>query len=84
VTGPIHYLEAERSAEAADAVMNADYGWMASLSTTERLQYRMAYLAEAQVHATLAMADAHLAGVLMHPDDRREWDDATGRTEVTR
>ena len=40
-------------------------------------------IAEAQVHATLALAGAHLAGVLMHPDDRAEWDRATGRVEAT-
>jgi hypothetical protein len=58
MTGPEHYREAEQLAEKAGAVMDADYGWMASLSSEERLQRRAAYLAEAQVHATLALAAA--------------------------
>jgi hypothetical protein len=43
----------------------------------------------AQVHATLALTAAHIDGVaIMRPEDRDEWDRATGRLqdppEVTR
>ena len=73
MTGPEHYREAERLAEQADVVMNADYGWMGGLSSEERLQRRMAYLADAQVHATLALAAA-TALVDYHSNDMTEGD----------
>ena len=57
-TGPEHYAQAETLTGLAGTVMDADHGWMASLGTGERLQLRTAYLAEAQVHATLALAAA--------------------------
>ena len=57
-TGPEHYLEAERLQEQADTWMDADTGWKAGLTAAERLAYRMADLAAAQVHATLAGAAA--------------------------
>ncbi|MGW1498953.1 hypothetical protein ACWCQW_10335 [Streptomyces mirabilis] len=56
-TGPEHYIEAERLEQQADTWMDADTGWKARLSTAERLAYRMADLAAAQVHATLALAE---------------------------
>jgi hypothetical protein len=56
MTGSEHYSEAERLIQQAEDVMDADYGWMSGLSGEERLQRRIAYLAEAQVHATLAAA----------------------------
>lgn len=62
MTGPEHYREAERLTEQADVVMNADYGWMGGLSSEERLQRRVGYLADAQVHATLALAAATALG----------------------
>jgi uncharacterized membrane protein len=43
-----------------------------------------AFTAVAQVHATLALAAAVLDGpAVMRPEDRDEWDRATGRLEVT-
>ncbi|MEU4168910.1 hypothetical protein AB0F46_18785 [Streptomyces sp. NPDC026665] len=57
-TGPEHYVEAERLTDQADTWMNADTGWKAGLTIAERLAYRMADLATAQVHATLAGAAA--------------------------
>ena len=58
MTGPEHYREAERLAEQADEWLDADHGWKASMSTSERLERRAADLAAAQVHATLALAAA--------------------------
>ena len=52
--------------------------------------HEMARLARAQVHALLALAEAFVAGAVMRPEDRDEWDVATGRLgpgrpgEVTR
>lgn len=57
-TGPEHYTEAERLGQQADTWMDADTGWKAGLSTAERLAYRMADLAAAQLHAMLANAAA--------------------------
>ena len=42
-------------------------------------------IAEAQVHATLALAAAVVDGpAVMRPEDRDEWDRATGRLEADR
>jgi hypothetical protein len=76
MTGPEHWREAEQLTGQASAVMDADYGWMASLSTEERLQRRAAYLADAQVHATLGLTAAVIAGITMQPADRHEWQKA--------
>ena len=57
MTGPEHYREAENCIEQADLVIDADWGIYSSMSTQERMQRRMAELAEAQAHATLALAD---------------------------
>ena len=64
MTGPQHYGEAERLAEQAAGWMDADTGWKGQLSMEERLARRSADLAEAQVHATLALATAHPAATL--------------------
>ncbi|WP_069769734.1 hypothetical protein [Streptomyces sp. LUP30] len=58
MTGPEHYREAERLTDQANSWANADTGWKAHLSSEERIAYRMADLAEAQVHATLALTAA--------------------------
>lgn len=58
MTGPEHFREAERLQAEASKWANADRGWMASMSTDERIARRMADLADAQVHATLALAAA--------------------------
>lgn len=58
MTGPEHYWEAERLMEKAAGWMDADWGWRAELSTSERLEHRAADLAAAQVHATLALVKA--------------------------
>lgn len=49
-----HATAAEDLLGQADKWMNADYGWKGTLSSEQRLAYRMADLAAAQVHATLA------------------------------
>ncbi|MFE2556644.1 hypothetical protein ACFXGT_11500 [Streptomyces sp. NPDC059352] len=58
MTGPEHYLKAEALAGQALTWMDADTGWKARLPTAERLAHRAADLAEAQVHALLALAAA--------------------------
>ena len=57
-TGPAHYDEAERLADQAGGVMDYEHGIYSSMSTGERIQRRVAFLAEAPVHATLALAAA--------------------------
>ena len=67
MTGPEHYREAERNIEYAKY---SDHD-----SDKERF-----HLAAAQVHATLALAEAYVAGAaVMRPEDRNEWDRVTGR-----
>jgi hypothetical protein len=83
VTGPEHYREAERLAEQAAGWMDAYTGWKAGLSTDERLARRAADLAEAQVHASLALAAAtglNAAEGGMPPGDWVSWRDAAGAT----
>ncbi|MEV8477846.1 hypothetical protein [Streptomyces sp. NPDC051173] len=58
MTGPDHYRKAELLIASAEQWMDADTGWKAHLSTEERIAHRMAELATAQVHATLALACA--------------------------
>jgi uncharacterized protein YyaL (SSP411 family) len=64
---PEHYREAERLAEQAAQWMDADTGWKAGLSTEERLARRSSDLAEAQVHATLALAVATFDAAQAYP-----------------
>lgn len=49
-----HYQRAEQLADKAEDWADADYGWAAGLTQQERQQFRMADLAAAQLHATLA------------------------------
>ncbi|MFF3151890.1 hypothetical protein [Streptomyces sp. NPDC057910] len=58
MTGPEHYLEAERLDRLADQWMDDDRGWKAHLSVEERLAYRKADQDAAQFHATMALAAA--------------------------
>lgn len=53
-----HYQKMTAALESADQWMDADWGWKGDLSNEERLAYRMADLAEAQVHATAAQVIA--------------------------
>lgn len=53
-----HYAEAERLTRQAGTWMNADTGWKADLTGKERLAYRMADIAEAQMHLDLIKASA--------------------------
>lgn len=81
MTGPEHYREAERLIERADEWLDADYGWMASMPTTERLERRASDLASAQVHATLALAAASALPALRHivgHDEIAGWSAALG------
>ncbi|MEU1309432.1 hypothetical protein ABZ419_11130 [Streptomyces cinnamoneus] len=58
MTGLEHYRRAEQLAAQADGWMDADRGWKAHLPAQERIAFRTADLAAAQVHATLALAAA--------------------------
>ena len=73
MNGPGHYREAERllAATAPDAED--------PVASFARLG---ALLQAAQVHATLAVAAAVVDGpAVMRPEERDEWDRATGRLE---
>ena len=70
MTGPEHYREAERLIRDADRVDGIIV--MPNPQT----------LAAAQVHATLALAAAVVDGpAVMRPEDRDDWDRATGRLQ---
>lgn len=58
MNGPRHYLKAEQLIRQANEWMDADHGWKAQLSSDERIARRQADMAQAQVHATLALAAA--------------------------
>lgn len=58
MNGPRHYLKAEQLIIQANEWMDADHGWKAELSSEERIARRQADMAQAQVHATLALAAA--------------------------
>lgn len=58
MTGPEHYRTAQSLTGVAAGVMDYEHGVYASMGTEERIQRRAAFLAEAQVHATLALAAA--------------------------
>lgn len=85
-TGPELFREAERLRERAAEWMDVDYGWRGELSAQERLAYRMADLAEAQVCATLAHAAAtamaaHVGDSGMNYLDAEAWDAVCGVQE---
>ena len=77
MTGPEHYREAALILE-----NSCDYG-----CPHAGCAHEMAYLARAQVHATLALAAAAVTGATMNHADRHEWQKATDpeyAMEVTR
>jgi hypothetical protein len=51
------FAEALRLREQAAEWMDADIGWRRTLTTEQLLAYRMADLADAQLHATLALVE---------------------------
>lgn len=73
MTGPEHYAAAESNLRIA--VHMRDQGDVDAAAFAH---------AEAQIQATLALAAATVDGpAVMRPEDRDEWDRATGRLEVT-
>jgi hypothetical protein len=81
MTGPEHYLEAERFQRQAETWENADTGWKADMSGEERIARRTADLTAALVHATLAGAAATALGSLsngMPGEDFAAWNEAAG------
>ena len=77
MTGPENYRAAEALAEQAIAVMDYEHGIYSSMSTDERLKRQAAFLAEAQVRATLSLAAATALGNLVNGGpleaDRTAW-----------
>lgn len=69
-----HWDRAVDLTEQAEAWMDVDHGWKGQLSQEDRLRYRIADLAQAQVHATLALAGAqlHTANRIEYLSDRLE------------
>lgn len=72
MTGPEHYLAAERLQEHARAMAAADDSPDERV-TTARIQRRMADLADAQVHATLALAAVLGLSAHLLPAHATEW-----------
>ena len=72
MTGPEHYLAAERLQEHARAMAAADASPDAA-ETAARVQLRMAGLAEAQVHAALALAAVLGLSADLDAFDVRAW-----------
>jgi hypothetical protein len=73
VNGPEHYQLAEVALDAAAATQGEELHYTATEA-----------LLDALAHATLALAAAVVDGpAVMRPEDRDEWDRATGRPEVT-
>ena len=65
MTGPGHYEQAEKC-----------LGWAEGEYDRDK---RASLQARAQVHATLALAEATVATGTMRPEEHDEWDRATGR-----
>ena len=77
MTGPEHWRE-------ADLILTGDSDPCSYGCPHSGCPHEMAMIARAQVHALLALTEAVVAGATMRPEDRDEWDRATGRLEVTR
>ena len=71
VTGPDHYRAAEQLQQHARAVIEATQGPLADLAPEERARMRASDLADAQVHAVLALAAA--IGTSADVVDGLEW-----------
>lgn len=77
MSGPVQYRAAERQQERARALAAADES-PGPAETAARVQRQTADLAEAQLHATLALAAA--VGLSAHPDaaDAQAWRETAG------
>jgi len=72
MTGPEHFREADLIVTGERCEFGCPHTGCA---------HEMSLIARAQVHATLALAEAYVASAVMRPEDRDEWDRATGRLE---
>jgi hypothetical protein len=72
MTGPEHFAEAERIVLGERCDFGCPHGGCA---------HEMACLARAQIHILAALTGAVVASAVMRPEDRDEWDRATGRLE---
>jgi hypothetical protein len=70
MTGPEHYLTAERLLEHAATMLDADVG---SERAAELVQRQIAVAALGQAHALLAAAAAVALSARMGPLDEQEW-----------
>jgi hypothetical protein len=78
MTGPEHWAE-------ADLILTGNADPCSYGCPHTGCPHEMAMIARAQVHATLALAAAVVDGpAVMRPEDRDEWDRATGRLEEDR
>jgi hypothetical protein len=77
MTGPEHWRE-------ADLILTGDSDPCSYGCPHSGCPHEISMIARAQVHALLALTEAVVAGATMRPEDRDEWDRATGRLEVTR
>ena len=76
MNGPQHWEEADR-------ILVGDSDPCSYGCPHSGCPHEMAMIARAQVHAQLALAAAVVDGpAVMRPEDRDEWDRATGRLEV--
>jgi hypothetical protein len=78
VTGPDHYRAAEERQQRARAVMDATRGPFAEMAPEERDQQRAVDLADAQVHALLALAAAAGLGGSLPRHDAASWAEVAG------
>jgi hypothetical protein len=76
MTGPEHYRAAEQLQQHARAVMDATQGPLGLLSPEERARLQAADLADAQIHATLALAAAIGLSASLPQLDGMAWRDA--------
>jgi len=77
MNGPEHWRE-------ADLILTGDSDPCSYGCPHSGCPHEMSMIARAQVHALLALTEAVVAGATVRPEDRDEWDRATGRLEVTR
>lgn len=84
MNGPELVREALRLREQASSWMDVDTGWRGALTSGERLAYRMADLADAQLHATLALAAFTAPSVATVKNEDQEGHAASDDPEIHR
>jgi hypothetical protein len=77
MTGPEHWRE-------ADLILTGDADPCSYGCPHSGCPHEMSMIARAIGHGLLALAEAHVAGAVLRPEDRGEWDRATGRLKEDR